>query len=241
MYPITDMAMELKTGSIRRKTEHTVRTDITLDEKDARRLGKAQGTYITVEADADADNDELVSSLADGLKETSGRADKVLVVGLGNPHLTADMLGNLVTDKIETGERIKALRPSVTGVTGIESFDVVKGVCNVIKPDIVVAVDSLASATVSRIGRAFQICSSGITPGSGVGNHRIRLCYETLGVKVVSIGVPLVVYASTIAEECGGKPDGKLSELIVTPKDIDYLVDRCAEVISKALSKAFVT
>ena len=241
MQAITDMAMELKTGKTLRKTDRTVRTDVTLDQKDARRLGKAEGKYITVEADADPYNAELVEELADGITETSGRAEKVLVVGLGNPHLTADMLGNLVTDRIETGEKIKALRPSVTGVTGIESFDVVKGVCDVIKPDVVIAVDSLASATVSRIGRAFQICSSGITPGSGVGNHRIRLCYETLGVKVVSIGVPLVVYASTIVEEGGGKSTSALGELIVTPKDIDYLVDRCAEVISKALNTAFVT
>ncbi|MCL2822309.1 MAG: GPR endopeptidase [Firmicutes bacterium] len=158
----------------------------------------------------------------DGKGDSKGRGKgslkTVLVVGLGNPALAADSLGvqvlkNLMVTRHFGEKDIKnvgfktslcGISPNVSGITGIESFDIVKGVVDRIKPDLVVVVDSLASASVGRIGSAFQLCLGGITPGSGVGNSRVRLDFDSLGVRVISVGVPLVVYASTIVDEVLG-------------------------------------
>ena len=99
------------------------------------------------------------------------------------------------------------------------------------------AVDSLAAASTQRVGRVVQISDAGITPGSGVSNHRGRLGRETLGVPVISVGVPLVVYASTIIRDAGGDESG-FESLIVTPKDIDVIVAESAEVIARSILRA---
>ena len=248
----TDMAIELYNGR-RKASGKIVRTDIDLDESTAKRYGKSPGKYITIECDAvkTADRDyykRLSGAITEVVDELGGKASNVLVVGLGNPKLTADSLGSkvfdrlVVTRQIESAEtQISGICPNVMGVTGIESFDVIKGVCERVSPDLVIAVDSLASATTGRIASAFQVCSSGITPGSGVSNHRMRLNSQSLGCQVISLGVPLVVYASTIISEAVGDADlsGDLSDLIVTPKDIDFLVEECADVIAAAINRTF--
>ena len=142
------------------------------------------------------------------------------------------------------GGALSVLTPSVAGVTGVESFDVVAGVVERTRPDAVIAVDSLASAAASRIASAFQATDTGITPGSGVSNHRERLCRDSLGVPVVSLGVPLVVYASTLIEDATGKPCPAESEdvgnMVVTPKDIDLYVADCADILASAVMRAFL-
>ena len=249
----TDMAIELFVGSKKSKGK-IVRTDVDLDEQTAKKYGKAAGKYVTIESDAVKtlsvkEYKRLAQAIKDVLIELAGDAKSVLIVGLGNPKLTADSLGSKVFDRLVitrqlggNGTMISAVCPNVMGVTGIESFDVIKGVCERINPNLIVAVDSLASATTGRIASAFQLCSSGITPGSGVSNHRMRLDYDSLGCKVISLGVPLVVYASTIISEAVGDVDidDQLSELIVTPKDVDFLVSECADVIAAAINTAFV-
>ncbi|MBR2967807.1 MAG: GPR endopeptidase [Clostridia bacterium] len=250
----TDMAIELSPISQKGKAK-IARTDVELDEQTAKKYGKAAGCYITIESDVVKNLDmkgykKLAAAISEVLLELGGNANSVLVVGLGNPKLTADSLGSKVFDRLVvtrqlggSGTMISAICPNVMGVTGIESFDVIKGVCERVKPDLIVAVDSLASATTGRIASAFQLCSSGITPGSGVSNHRMRLDCDSLGCKVISLGVPLVVYASTIISEAVGDVDidNELSELIVTPKDIDFLVSECADIIAAAINKAFVS
>lgn len=139
---------------------------------------------------------------------------------------------------------ISVITPNVLGVTGIESIDVIAGVCERIKPDVVIVVDSLASAAVSRIGCAFQISNTGITPGSGVSNHRARLDKSSLGTLVISVGVPLVVYASTIIEDAleGTKQEfnKEIGNMIVTPKDIDLYVETCATIVAHAINQTFI-
>ncbi len=248
----TDMAIELTKGASRRKGK-IVRTDIDLDEIAAKKYNKAPGKYVTLECDAiktleRAYYKRLSSAIGDVIKEISGKAKSVLVVGLGNPKLTADSLGSKVFDRLvvtrQLGDaitEISGICPNVMGVTGIESFDVIKGVCERIKPDLVIAVDSLSSATTGRIASAFQLCSSGITPGSGVSNHRLRLDRSSLGCNVISLGVPLVVYASTIIGEATdeARMSDEIRGLIVTPKDIDLLVEECADVIAAAINGTF--
>ena len=261
----SDMAIELVHGNAGTSNSLQIKKSrIEVDEKMSKKIGRPIGSYITLETNIVGNGridkyDNISKEIAASIKEIIKKSvQTVLVVGLGNPYLTADALGKevfsnlIISQHLDKNERTKlgiecgiaALCPNVSGVTGIESFDVIKGVVDRIKPDLVIAVDSLASASVGRIGTAFQLCSSGITPGSGVANHRVRLDKESLGCDVISIGVPLVVYASTIIIEAAGeKAMDNLSEefmgLIVTPKTIDILVEDCAKVIASGINNAF--
>lgn len=217
-------------------------SEIELDSESAAKYGKEPGLYVTLETDAIAGAEHmhkrrLTVALERELKKLVRDKSRVLVVGLGNRSMTADALGAEVCDRIAVEkDNLKALSPGVAGITGMESFDVVKGVTDRIAPSVIIAVDSLAAAQTGRVCRIIQLCNAGITPGSGVSNHRERLSEDTLGVPVVSIGVPLVVYASTIIRDAGGDPSG-FENLIVTPKDVDFLVREAAEIIAGAVNR----
>jgi spore protease len=151
-----------------------------------------------------------------------------------------------------------AVSPGVLGITGIETYDIIAGLVDRIRPDAVIAVDTLASRSVARLAAAYQVSDTGITPGAGVGNRRFRLDKDTLGVPVIAVGVPLVVFASTIAEEAlteylrrkgkrgqseadaidADKAAGILGDLVVTPKDIDAIVKDCAYTLALAINSA---
>ncbi|GIP35866.1 GPR endopeptidase [Paenibacillus sp. J2TS4] len=186
-------------------------------------IGKLPGNYITVEVpklrekDSELQNrvtTKLAQQFAAFLKETGiGPEDKVLIIGLGNWNVTPDSLGPLVVencmvtrhyfelmpDQVSPGYRqVSAVAPGVLGITGIESSEVVQGIVEMTKPDLVIAVDALASRSLERVNTTIQIADTGIHPGSGIGNKRKGLTEEVLGVKVIAIGVPTVVYASTI-------------------------------------------
>ena len=137
-----------------------------------------------------------------------------LVVGLGNELSTPDALGPNVSDKIlvtkylfelgevESGYRdVSAFKPSVTGVTGIETCDFIKGVVDVVKPDFIIVIDALAASAISRLNKTIQITDTGISPGSGIGNYRKSLDEETFNIPVISIGVPTVASATTIVSD----------------------------------------
>ncbi|GHV03317.1 germination protease [Clostridia bacterium] len=199
----------------------------------------------------------------------------VLVACLGNRSMSADALGPFTMEKLivtrhltnaasetakkpETEKRgfgnLCALAPGVLGITGIETFDVLAALVRQIRPRAVIAADTLASNGTGRLASAFQIADSGITPGAGVGNRRLRLSRETLGVPVIAIGVPLVVYASTIAGEVLSEAfNGRqrksraaaersavrlLGDTVVTLKDIDIAVKDCAYILALAINMA---
>ena len=231
---------------------------VTVDAALAKKLHRAEGVYCTVESPAVVthraeDFPAVVREIAKAVKMLLPHSVRsVLAVGLGNPNMTADSLGAKVCARLTevvhlnnaASPRIKisVLTPNVLGVTGVESFDVVAGVVSRVKPDAVIAVDSLASAAVTRLASAFQATDTGITPGSGVSNHRERLCRDSLGVPVLSLGVPLVLYASTIIEDALGHEcpdcDESVMNLLVTPKDVDLYVHDCAEILSQAIVTA---
>lgn len=79
------------------------------------------------------------------------------------------------------------------------------GAVNVIKPCAVIVVDALAARKLGRLGSTVQISDSGIIPGSGVGNSRAEISRRTLGVPVISVGVPTVVDAQTLARDVSGR------------------------------------
>lgn len=186
-------------------------------------MQKLKGTYVTLEVPElrhkDPDLQEQVAlCLAQELKPYIHVPEQavVLVVGLGNWNVTPDALGPLVVENLfvtrhlfhimpemlEEGFRsICAIAPGVLGITGIETTEIVQGVVDRVKPDLVIAIDALAARSLDRVNTTIQLADSGIQPGAGVGNHRRALNKETLGVDVIAIGVPTVLDAATIASD----------------------------------------
>lgn len=192
----------------------------------SRELGKVPGTYLTIEVPALRTKDSLLEKRVSEhfaeqfqrfLAEVGiGEDASCLVIGLGNWNVTADALGPLVVENtvvtrhlfelmpesVDEGYRpVSALSPGVLGITGIETSEIVHGVVEKAQPDFVIAFDSLASRALTRVNTTIQVADTGIHPGSGVGNKRKALTKETLGVPVISIGVPTVVDAVTIAHD----------------------------------------
>lgn len=247
----------------------------------AKALGKPAGTYITLEAPAMTQPDEeyhkeISQELAQQLKEVIPGIEKelsVMVVGLGNRDVTADALGPNVVDNLtitrhmvkEFGKAaygrtrmhmISGLVPGVMAKTGMESAEIIKGVVERTRPDVVIVVDALAARSTKRLNRTIQVTNTGIHPGSGVGNHRNSITEESLGVPVIAIGVPTVVDAATIVNDALQKLVSCLSEegielkeelrdglselynMYVTGKDVDYEIKQISHIICDAINCA---
>ena len=245
----------------------TVTTVEILDARGEEAIGKPRGTYITVELDGLVHREEnsffdaaelLAEQLRSLLKmEKNGN---FLVAGLGNRGITPDAIGPETVDHVLVTRHLKeklpedfaAFRPvsavcsGVLGTTGIESGDLIRAVAEKIHPDVVFAVDALASRSTDRLCRTVQLADTGIVPGSGVGNARQALNRETLGVPVIAIGVPTVVDAATLtvdlASRAGAELDpaafGEAGGMIVTPRDIDKNVRDISKLIGYALDLA---
>lgn len=194
-----------------------------LNEQGKEALKKEIGKYITIEiADLSKlekeNNDEVSIVLGEKIKELIGEdnAKSILVVGLGNEAATPDALGPKVTKEVNITRHIinfakelvepntrsiSAIAPGVLGTTGIETSEIIFSIVEKIKPDIIIAIDSLASSSIHRIGNTIQLSNTGITPGAGVRNKREGLNKNTLGIPVIAIGVPTVVDMATITNE----------------------------------------
>ncbi len=190
--------------------------------------------------------------------------DEVLVVGLGNLYATPDSLGSKVVQNIEITRHIKiylpnaidpntrsisAITPGVLGTTGVETIEIVKGIVDNIKPKLVIAIDSLCSKNIDRINKSIQISDTGIVPGGGVGNRQEELSKDTLGIPVIGIGVPTVLDAATIVIDTLNSCNINVSEneivenmklnnfnFIVTPKEIDSLIESMSTIISEGIN-----
>lgn len=140
------------------------------------------------------------------------KKSRVLVIGLGNRHISSDSLGSKVCHKINItlsgGESptVMAFCPSVLGLTGIESYDIISGVVEKTKPTHLVLIDSLCAGAVSRLGTSIQLSNTGLCPGSGIGNNR-KCIDASICKKIVSIGVPLLIYAGTFIRDTFDKKD----------------------------------
>jgi spore protease len=196
------------------------------NEQAGRQIGKLPGRYVTIEVPRLRDNDTKVEEqvakrfakeFARFLQQLGISEDKrALVVGLGNWNVTPDALGPMVVENllvtrhlfklapgsVEDGYReVSALSPGVLGITGMETSEIVFGVVEKSKPDFVICIDALASRALHRVNTTIQISDTGIHPGSGVGNKRKAIDQQALGVPVIAIGVPTVVFASTIVND----------------------------------------
>ena len=286
----TDLAMECFGGaaampgvqSRTRRMGSLEETVVTVSSPDAARaLDKPCGRYVTLSQSglihASAQErlhlSRAVAAAVDGMLPREG---DLMVVGLGNRHITADALGSRVIDGLLITRHMKgmtqaplqgrlrgvcAVAPGVLGVTGMETAEMVHGIVDRVRPAAVIAIDALAARESGRICSTVQITDTGIRPGSGVGNHRLGLTRETLGVPVIAVGVPMVVYAAVIArdaltlllqdiglreeehlqavEQLIGKAarDG-LGDMVVTPREVDEMVGTVARILADGLNIA---
>lgn len=223
-----------------------------LNEHGAQAIGKAMGSYITIEAphiryDLD-DYESVCSIICDELRKMAHiTPDTVtLVVGLGNRAITPDALGSFVVDDLlithhmkeyfeNTVSRVCAVAPGVLGTTGLETVDIIKGITEKTRPDLIIAVDALAAADLNRLSTTIQIADTGIQPGAGVGNDRKGLNFDTLGTKVIAIGVPTVIDAANISDM---EIPEELSPLMVTTKDIDTVISKMAKAVANGINLA---
>ena len=270
------------------KTKIT-RVEITSKEGEEA-LNKKIGNYITIDVNKinnllEAENQKIVELLSNEIEKIVdkhiGKSEDILVVGLGNLYSTPDSLGSKVVKKIEITRHIKkympqyidknaraisAVAPGVLGMTGIETWEFLKGIVDNVKPKLILAIDSLCSRGVNRISKSIQLSDTGIVPGGGVGNARIELTKESLGIPVIALGIPTCVDVATITEDGLNLWIDKLEEkenidtkileennnyeaikeallpsdlnFIVTPTEIDELIENMTEIVSAGINNA---
>ncbi len=229
-----------------------------LNSAAAQKLGKPIGKYVTLEAKSSInlfEHENLRELIVRELVGMLGNViDNVLVIGIGNTTVTPDALGpkaasgvlatRHISNALATDIGLKGLKsvsvlwPGVLGQTGIEVKEVVDGAVKKVKPEAVILIDALTAREISRLGNTVQISNTGISPGSGVGNSRSEISVNTIGVRCITVGVPTVVEASTLCYDLTGHSGREHEPLIVTPKDIDRLVQRSSKIISQALNIA---
>ncbi len=273
--------VEIQGVVLEKHYEETAKAHITTvqiqDDRGSRAMGKPKGCYVTIESEdmpkEEEDKEELLLCICSELEKMVHdlRQKSVLIAGLGNRQVTSDSLGPRMAECIfvtrhlgrelgswfmeenEYGE-VSAIAPGVLAQTGMEAVEILQGIVKKTRPDLVIVVDALAARSMSRLCTTIQITDTGISPGSGIGNHRKALSKESLGVPVVAVGVPTVVDARTIISDHLEKVLSKqgysedeiekfikevfheeMENLYVTPKNIDESVN----VIAKDLAKVF--
>ena len=241
---------------------------ITVETEDAANsIGKPIGKYISITAPGilyDTDiYERTVEAVADVIKELGDTKKAVLVAGLGNRSITPDALGPEVVSRIFVTKHMKgrldfdfvkelgdvsAIAPGVLGTTGLNTSKILQGIVSVEKPGLIIAVDAYCAKSLDRISTTVQVSDSGIIPGGGVGNRQASINEETMGVPVIAIGIPTVADAVTVAagimkseDENGIRKNlgNDCENLIVTPKDIDIIIDRGAKTVANAINRAF--
>lgn len=261
-----------------------------MDPSAEQAMGKPVGNYITIDAPEIRQNNKQVhNEIAEVLaKQLSsllkiGPDASVLIVGLGNWNATPDALGPRVVNHTLVTRHLKkyapqdlsgglrsvsALAPGVLGITGIETAEIIKGVVEKTQPDLIIAIDALATQSTERIGTSIQLADTGISPGSGIGNQRMGINQQTMGVPVIACGVPTVVNAAVIAQSVIDQFMQQLNanpmtsqvvrninpitmdqvvksvlgpystNLMVTPKEIDDLIGFIGKIIAGGISIA---
>ena len=163
---------------------------------------------------------------------------------------------------------VSAIAPGVLGTTGIETVEILKGIVENIKPKLLIVIDALASRSIERISSTVQLSDTGIVPGAGVGNTRSEISKNTLGIPVIAIGIPTVVETAVLVNDCldvfiqklqdEAKSNDYLNKLkeednyeeikeallpkeynlIVTPNEIDDLIENMKDVVARGINFA---
>lgn len=220
---------EFEVEGVKLKVGQTPKEDIkvtwveVLNKKGEEQMGKPIGNYVTVESEEMRHNnveahEDIIKIVSDNLVKLYklNKDSVVLIVGLGNWNVTPDALGPKVVSKVlvtrhiseslpwsidESVRLVSAVSPGVMGITGIETSEIVKGIVDRVKPNLIIAIDALASRSISRINTTIQISDTGVAPGAGMGNKRMMINEETMGVPVIAVGVPTVVDAATLIND----------------------------------------
>ena len=253
-------------------------------------IGKKMGVYVTIDFKnlKIADDDEIQKGsevLSRELKKIIDahiqNKDDIMVVGLGNIYVTPDSLGPKVINEIDVTRHIikylpqyvdentrpvTAISPGVLGTTGIETYEILKGIVDNVKPKLLIVIDALSSRSIERISSTIQISDTGIVPGAGVGNTRQEISEETLGIPVIAMGIPTVVESAVLVNDCldlliqklqnEAKSNVFLNQLkeednyekikdvlnpqdynmIVTQKEIDDLIENMKDVVARGIN-----
>lgn len=240
------------------------------DEAGVQLLGKPMGKYITIETKSIIEGNEDVKNnvIKAGASELRKLIQfhyrlKVMVAGLGNSSVTPDSLGPETASKVrvtrhlfvmfeadgdEEMSNVSCIVPGVSATTGMETADIVKKAVEVTSPELLIVIDSLAARNIERMSTTIQITDTGISPGAGMGNNRTGINEETVGVKVIAIGVPVVIDATTIirdalreniksAEQIDEYIDRFDEQLIVTSTDIDMIIKDFSDIIAAGVNK----
>ena len=228
------------------------------DEEGVKAMERPIGTYITMELPDLLSEEEALKELAESelciqiKKLLEGkRAGHMLVVGLGNREVTADAVGPLTIDNLlvtrhyfqeesvgkavgKKYRKVSAFVPGVMAQTGMETMELIRGVVEETKPDVVLAVDALAARSPKRLNTTIQLTDTGISPGAGVGNNRKELNEGSLGCPVIAIGVPTVLDAVTIAKE---EAVEDVKAFFVMPRTIDSAVQYVSELVAGGINR----
>lgn len=232
-------------------------------EAGARAIGKPIGIYDSLHTERldkmgyeeiMGVTEELAGELCEMAEMSGAIGTNILVVGLGNQNLTPDATGPESADRVRATRhiseidegifttlgcaKISVLKPGVVAKSGIDSATAIEGIAKEIKPDLVIAIDSLVARGRERLGSTLQISNTGICPGSGLGKAKKEINEATLGAKVITIGVPTVISTEALSDE---KTDGKrrYEEMLVSPKEVGEIVKNAAEIIGGAINLAF--
>lgn len=212
------------------------------------------GMYITVEMmpAQEMSSDALLRTAEAVAQELIPmlRGERVLVAALGNNEITPDSLGPKMMKHLMITRPLELLQPevfraghlrsvaaictNVFGSTGVESAEMIAGVCRQIRPHTVIVIDALATEHLSRLCTTVQLSDGGLAPGAGVGNHRRWLTPQGLGVPVISMGMPTVMNA----EKLTGRDDEATHQMIVTPTNIGTATDNGAKLLAYAINRA---
>ena len=273
----SDFADEIISADVQSKTyEHIEKRNEYIKSNyikvlyDENELGKVKGDYVSIECKDLSDHiirENMIEAIQENLKHMSKnmkiKVKKILVVGLGNRFITSDALGPGVANeilvtahlyanedkKLLKGTRdVAVLQPGVMGQTGLESLSIVQSVAKSYQPDLIIAIDALATRNIARINRVVQINNTGIQPGSGVGNHRMSLSEKSLHVPVIAIGVATVTSIGAILNEALDQVDVNKEDilnsiydnqhmnLVVTPKSMDDELKHLIYIVSQSLN-----
>lgn len=249
---------EKKMGDIRISTIE-IRTD-----EGEKQLGRPIGNYVTISFPTAANLGYaeflgLCDIVSRELRALCKGKKRILVCGVGNGAFAADALGVIAARHVLVTHHLKAMMsphmdafadiaaitPGIMAKTGMETADMVKGAVETVRPDAVLVIDALAAREADRLARTIQLSNTGLSPGSGLGNHRSALNERTLGVPVVSIGVPTVVDTATLVYDALSGKDidesalKKLSGFFVAPKEIDVIAENLGKLIGYAINRAF--
>lgn len=241
-----------------------------------RLLSRKAGTYITITVgklwqDGEEVQERAVKVLSshinDMIHSVCQKPERILVCGIGNRLVTPDALGPATADKITVTRHIKeedprlfsemcaydisAISTGVVAQTGVETAEFIKGVAEKVEPSLIIALDALAARDIDRLATTVQLCDTGISPGSGIGQKRKEISEKTMGVPVISIGVPTVVSSATLVydalEAAGSKPDSSLTRVLengrsffVSINESDIMISTMSDVIALALNDIFL-